>query len=253
METRELKPYIVLIVLLAASSIVYALTVNFDYSIAMAGVEVTLPHRIGEWEGKELRYCQNPEHQRGEYYAEDLEDPDTCPDCGQSLAGMTYMERILLPNDTTILKKRYQHPSDGEVLTSIVLSGVERSSIHRPEVCLRGQNQRITGRRVVPIPIEGRKDLDVMVLDIRRTVMGPAGRPFDIYSYYAYWFVGKGRETPHHAERMFWMAYDSIFHRLAHRWAYIAVAGLRAGPDDEGYLDEIRQFIADIYPQMALN
>ncbi len=251
METREFKPYIVLIVLLAAASLTYAFTVSYEIT-PVAGVEVRLPDRIGDWEGNELRYCQNPEHQR-EYYAEDLEDPHTCPECGEVLGPMTFMEAAILPDDTEILKKRYQHPLDEVVMASIVLSGAERSSIHRPEVCLQGQNQRITRSRVIPVPIEGRDDLDVMVLDIRRSFRGRDGQTHEALGYYAYWFVGSGRETPHHVQRMIWMATDSIFSRVAHRWAYISVSGARAGHDDDAYLDQIREFVAEFYPEMAMN
>ncbi len=251
METREFKPYLVLIILLAAASIAYALTVSYEIS-SVAGIEVRLPHRIGEWQGNELRYCQNPDH-RQEYTAENLEDPDTCPECGFEMSGMSYWERQILPDDTVILKKRYQHPSQEVVLASIVLSGAERSSIHRPEVCLQGQNQRITGSRVISIPLEGRDDLDVMVLTLRRTVPGPNNTTHEFLTYYAYWFVGKGRETPHHIQRMIWMGFDSIFNRVAHRWAYIAVSGARVDHEDETYLDQIRQFVSEFYPEMVMN
>ncbi len=251
METRELKPYFVLIVLLAAASLTYAFTVSYEVTPA-AGVEVRLPESIGNWQGSELRYCMNPDHQR-EYVMEDLDDRNTCPDCGFELGGMSYMEQQILPDDTIILKKRYQHPIEDMVMASIVLSGAERSSIHRPEVCLQGQDQKITRNRVISVPIEGRNDLGVMVLDIQRSFLREDGRTHDSLGYYAYWFVGKDRETPHHLQRMFWMATDSIFNNVAHRWAYISVAGSRDGPNDEAYLDQIREFVAEFYPKMALN
>jgi hypothetical protein len=251
METREFKPYIILIVLLVAASITYALTVSYEIQ-AVAGVEVKLPPKIDEWKGSELRFCLNPEH-RAEFKAEELEDQFVCPDCGHALSGMTLEEKNLLPDDTIILKKRYVHPEKKVVMAAVVLSGAERSSIHRPEVCLTGQNQKITRNRVITVPIEGRDDLEVMVLDLHRTHRTRDGQAFESQGYYAYWFVGKNRETPHHYQRMLYMALDSVFSKVAHRWAYISVSGLRPSHDDETYLDEIRSFVADFYPKMAMN
>ena len=68
--------------------------------------------------------------------------------------------------------------------------------------------------------------------------------------YYAYWFVGKDRETPFHLERMFWMAWDRIIHNVAHRWAYIAVAGDRSLSNDD-HVEQVRGFIHDIYPYLT--
>jgi len=73
-----------------------------------------------------------------------------------------------------------------------------------------------------------------------------------IPQYYAYWFVGKDRETPHHLERMFWMAYDRIVRNVAHRWAYLSVAGIRDVVGGRLYIEEIKDFVRDFYPQISL-
>ena len=51
---------------------------------------------------------------------------------------------------------------------------------------------------------------------------------------------------------MIWMGTDRVFHNVSHRWAYIAVAGMR---DTEGtaYQDEIRGFLKDLYPEILIN
>ena len=79
----------------------------------------------------------------------------------------------------------------------------------------------------------------------------PDGRQAEYLSYYAYWFVGKGRETPSHFMRMFWMASDRIFHNRSHRWAYISVSGERDGKD--AYRKEIETFVGGLYPEMTIN
>lgn len=248
METRQFKPYIIVIGLMILTSLALAYTVDVNMTNE-AGIQVYLPGRVDDWVGREILYCQNPEHQRT-YFAEDLEDRTTCPDCGHELFMMSVDERRVLPADTIILKKQYQHPEGAVVTASIVLSGMDRSSIHRPQLCLVGQGQEIVREWSHTVPMEGRDPLTVMVLDMLRRWRGPDGQNQEHAFHYTYWFVGKGRETHSHLMRMALMAYDRIVHNTAHRWAYISVSGAR---DSEGrYVEEIENFIQIIYPQMAL-
>ena len=140
-----------------------------------------------------------------------------------------------------------------KIFVSIVLSGENRSSIHRPQMCLTGQGQTIVRSNIFDIPMEEpRDDLGVMVLDLHRDWKGPDGSLRNFTSYYAYWFVGKDRETPSHLQRMIWMAMDKVVFNRTHRWAYIAVSGMREDGSEE-YRNEISSFVHDLYPQITLN
>lgn len=248
METSPFKPHLVVIGLLLLASLALAFTVDVHVTDE-AGIKIALPDRVGDWRGEEIRYCQDPACQR-EIGCSALADPTVCPVCGGALDPMSMAEKNLLPADTIVLKKRYGDPVGQIVFVSIVLSGKERASIHRPQVCLVGQGSEIVRSEVLPVPIQGRPALDVMVLDLLRRVRTPDDRTLEYTSYYAYWFVGKGRETPYHVQRMIWMATDRIFHNVSHRWAYIAVSGARL-PASEEYKDQIRAFVRDLYPQMV--
>ncbi len=249
METSQFKPYIIVIGLMVLTSLALAYTVDVQMT-GEAGVQVVLPERISEWSGKEIRYCQNPQH-RATYLAQDIEDRYVCPDCGDELFMMSIDERRILPDDTVILKKLYQHPAGQNVTASIVLSGADRSSIHRPQVCLVGQGQEILREWTHTVELEGRDPLTIVVLDMLRHGTLRDGREFEHHFYYAYWFVGKGRETHSHLMRMFWMAADRIFFNVSHRWAYISVSGSR-DPGSDAYVREIENFIQTMYPEMAL-
>jgi len=104
---------------------------------------------------------------------------------------------------------------------------------------------------VIEVDLPGRESLGVMVLNMDQKVRG-GDVPMIIPQYYAYWFVGKDRETPHHLERMFWMAYDRIVRNVAHRWAYLSVAGIRDVDGGRLYIEEIKDFVRDFYPQISL-
>ena len=226
-----------------------ALAFSVDVQVSdVAGVTPDLPDRVGEWTGNELRFCQNQSCQK-EFNAGALADRSVCPECGGKLAGMSLLESRLLPHDTVLVKKRYTNSVGRTVFASIVLSGRERASIHRPEVCLVGQGSEIVNQSILKVPMDGRAPLQVKVLDMIHRRGGPTAPETVHYSYYAYWFVGHGRETPEHWQRMLWMATDRVLHNIAHRWAYISVASSRVEGSDD-YLDQARDFIHDLYPQM---
>jgi hypothetical protein len=216
-----------------------------------AGIRMVLPDKVGDWTGQELRFCQNPSCMR-EWGVGDLKDRNICPSCSSEVGSMNLYEKQLLPPDTEILKKIYKNPDGQRIFVAIVMSGKERASIHRPQVCLVGQGNKILTSKVLPVDIAGRKTLDIMVLDLSRQMTSAAGGTAEASTYYAYWFVGKGRETPYHIQRMVWMATDRIFHNVSHRWAYISVMGMRQQNSDE-YRQQLQAFVRDLYPEMAIN
>ncbi len=251
MEKHPLKPYIVVVSLMAMTSL--ALAVSVDVSITNeAGVRMDIPFQVGNWEGKELLFCQDVACQEANQRIAG-EAVGLCSKCETGELGpMSLLEKQLLPPDTGMVRKQFVERDTGQMVNaSIVLSGKERGSIHRPEMCQTGQGRKLTRKVVVEVPIEGRKPLKVMVLELERTVNGRGGAKQQIGSYYAYWFVGKNRETAHHHMRMLLMASDRVLHNIAHRWAYISVAGTRQiGSDD--YQEQVREFVADFYPHVAI-
>lgn len=250
MVARSSAHYLILLVLLALTSMALAFSVETSASDE-AGIHPSLPDQVGLWVGDEIRFCLNPEHQKI-YAASQLENLDVCPDCGGQLGSMTLIEKSMLPSDTIIIKKRYKHPDGRHIIATIVMSGRERASIHRPERCLVGQGSEIEDSSIVSVPVEGRNPFDVRILDMLRHVR-VQGVPRSYGSYYAYWFVGKDRETASHNARLFWMAADRVLHNKSHRWAYIAFSGDRdIETDSEAYRDEIREFAALAYPQMII-
>ena len=136
-------------------------------------------------------------------------------------------ERDTLPSDTQIARMVYQAGSakDGvDVVTaSIVLSGAERRSIHRPEVCLTGQGWSLLGAQTIPVRIGGNQQLMVRDLFIEKPVTAKDGTRQIVRAHYVYWFVGSEATTPSHWTRMWLSARDSILRNVNHRWAYPAM------------------------------
>ncbi len=250
MVARTSSHCLVIIGLVALTSVLLASTVE------TAGSDETsiipeLPDLVGSWVGDNILFCWNPKHQ-GVYDQSTLEDPRYCPepDCGGELGPMTLIEKSMLPSDTIVVKKRYTHSDGRQLIGTIVMSGKERASIHRPETCLTGHGSEIESSEIIDVDFAGRSSMDVKILNMLRNVR-VGGVPRSYGSYYAYWFVGKDRETASHHARMIWMAADRVLHNRSHRWAYISISGNRPLEEKTGaYRGEIKDFISQAYPQM---
>lgn len=249
MEKNAFTPYIVVIGLLVCTSLALAFTVDVNVTNE-AGIRMNLPDQIGVWHGEDLFFCQNSQCRKS-WTKDELQGAKVCPECGGELDTMALAEKRMLPGDTEIIKKRYHHPSGRSVFVSIVLSGKERVSIHRPEVCLVGQGREIVNSEVIDVPMDDRGSMGVKVLDLLIKERVGADRVVESGTYYAYWFVGKDRETPNHVARMFWMAADRIVRNVSHRWAYISVGGHRS-LNDEDHKQEVKDFVRQLYPEITL-
>ena len=215
-----------------------------------AGILLQLPEHVGEWRGSDILFCSSREC-NAQFFAAELADPAVCPECGSPLGNMNWAERAMLPADTGLVRKYYARAGNRDgIHATIVLSGDDRSSIHRPQVCMTAAGNEIDPERVISIPLPGRAaPLEVMVLDMSRTGVRADGTPAASTSYYAYWFVGKNRETASHIQRMVWMGYDRVFHGVSHRWAYIAMAGAR-DPASDAHLQTIADFASQLHPAL---
>lgn len=252
MVVRTFSHYLIIIGLIAFASIVMAITVETAGSDE-SGIYPELPDKAGEWVGDQIRFCLNPKHQEV-YNSSQLVDVNTCPEpgCGGQLGSMTLIEKSMLPSDTIVIKKRYTHPDGRQIIATIVMSGRERASIHRPEVCLVGNGSEIESSELMEVDFDQRAPMDIKVLNMLRN-MRIGGVPRSFGSYFAYWFVGKDRETASHYGRLFWMAADRVVHNKSHRWSYIAVSGNRPlGDKDAKYKTEIEDFVSHLYPQMMI-
>ena len=168
-------------------------------------------------------------------------------------------ELALLPADTEFEKKIYQDLSGNSLTAQVVLSGGEKRSIHRPEVCLPGQGWSIQSGEVVPITLANGRTLDVMKLTLNREIETAPGERKNLKSYFLYWFVGKDTTTPYHWVRLAKTNWDMVTKKLQHRWAYVIVsAPVLEGfkPDaksDQQTLDMLKDFIRQSVPKFQLS
>lgn len=222
-----------------------------------AGIRLELPTTLGPWQGHELLFCSSRTCGHS-FFVENLPldqdgtPSDVCPDCGAPLSTMNGAEQAMLPKDTGLTRSVYvPNPPPGPTFyATIVLSGDDRSSIHRPQVCMVAQGHEILEEYTISVDMgPDRPPLDVHVLEFARPVEGAPDRVET--TYYAYWFVGKGRTTASHVQRMIWMATDRILHGVNHRWAYVSLFGAR-NPATRDHVQTIADIVSRLHPAILL-
>ncbi|MDB4473823.1 EpsI family protein [Opitutaceae bacterium] len=135
-------------------------------------------------------------------------------------AEVTAVERELLPPDTGYARKLYVSLDDQreQVFVSIVLSGADRTSIHRPELCLVGQGWSIDAQARTEINGE----IPAVLLGLTREVMAPDQGTIRVPALFAYWFVGREKVVATTWQRLWHTAMNRL--RLKpDRWAYVVV------------------------------
>jgi hypothetical protein len=206
-------------------------------------IVTSLPAVAGAWSGEAMVYCSNPKCGKI-HHASELENATKCPVCGHDLDTMDPVERQLLPPDTILTRSEYRTADGRQIFATIVMSGRDRASIHRPEHCHNVFENEIIASEIIEVPLAGRPPLRVKVLTEKHTASTVS------YSYYAYWFVSKDRETPSHVQRLFWMAKDRMIGNVTRRWAYVSISG-PMNPGSSAHLGEIRAFLRDLVPQLV--
>ena len=168
----------------------------------------------------------------GVYLTADGRDPAPLPTflgtdwIGQQVP-VSAVEHATLPPDTGYARENYVAVQDRreQVFVSIVLSGRDRTSIHRPELCLVGQGWTIEGRfrHVFAYPGAAGAGVPATVLRVQHEAVTVRGARVRVPSLVAYWFVGRDRVVATHWERMLWGAFDQLRRLQSHRWAYVLV------------------------------
>ncbi|MFC1453315.1 exosortase-associated EpsI family protein, partial [Verrucomicrobiota bacterium] len=216
MVTPPQRRFVTVVALMGAAAVLVFLSGRLPVAVPDE-VRFALPSSVGAYEGEALLFCRSEKCLR-EFLASELEFTNVCAACGGALGSTSLAEKRILPADTVIRRKCYVGPTGRRILVTVVLSGVEQKSIHRPQQCLPAQGHVIEGRRIVRVPMPGREPLDVMMLDLRRRHGRPGGEGRLSLSNFAYWFVSGERETPYHLQRLFRMSWDRIVRNKARRW-----------------------------------
>lgn len=180
--------------------------------------------------------------------------PENLPGYESKPEPVTEMELSWLPKDTTFGKRMYKGEDEFVSWLSVVVMGTDRGSIHKPQICLVGQGWKIeqTEEAAIPMKRPHPYELPVMKLTTSMHGKGADGEPVHLAGVYVYWFVADGQLTPHHGERMWWMARDIIVDRVLQRWAYIAFFSICWPGEEEATFERMKDLISLAVPEFQL-
>ena len=171
--------------------------------------------------------------------------------------GVSLVEREILPADTGYSRKTYVAVADPrrQVFLSIVLSGRDRTSIHRPELCLVGQGWTIAEPelRKLAITVGGGDsaggEIPFTLLRLKREIPTPRGRE-SVPQLASYFFVGADGVAGGHAEMIRRDAWNRVRHGRADRWAYV-LCQTDARDGEVAALARIEQILRNVWPVLV--
>ncbi len=159
-----------------------------------------------------------------------------------------------LPKDTVFGHRIYAQSNGLQLDCQVVLMGADRSSIHKPQYCLKGSG--FTWNEAEPATVRISRphpyDLPVMKMKLRRQARDEKGTVHTGAGVFVYWFVADGEVTATHSERMWWMARDMLKTGVLQRWAYVIVWAPCAPGAEDATFEGLKTFIGAAVPEFHL-
>ena len=164
---------------------------------------------------------------------------------------------LRLPPDTSYRVRLYQAPDGFWGQVSVVLMGSDRSSIHKPEICMTGQGWAIdnTASRVEQIHLDRPLpyDLPVNKLVTSKQVLDADGKAQTVRGLYVYWFVDGTHYTASSLDWMlWWVPRDLLLHGVLERWSYISFFSVCAPGQEDACFERMKKMIAVATPEFQL-
>ncbi|MBV9463700.1 MAG: exosortase-associated EpsI family protein, partial [Verrucomicrobiae bacterium] len=184
-----------------------------------------------------------------------MELPDRILNYSGVEGSVSPLEIETLGKDTEFERKVY-YSLDGKTTfwLSIVLSGKDRTSIHPPEACLRGQGWDLESHtEVLFIPMSRPHPYRLPVRKLAATESDDLARGRSKRQLlYLYWFVGKDLVTPTKNTMTFRESWDRVFYGKSHRWAYVTLAAVMQPGQDQQTLQKMEAFLQAAVPEFQL-
>lgn len=216
-------------------------------------IPLEMPATLGGYTAERILFCTNDQCSRAYRESQlaaatNAPASSACPACGSSLSPISIGEAKLLPDNTPIFRREYVQEGRPAVQATVVFSGIERRSIHRPQVCLVSQGNRITNEYPYDVDLGGGRTLRLRVLEIQQIYGGEDGEKTVVPSTYAYWLFNPERETDSHLRRFIHMAVDNALRGYRPRWGYVSISFARTSPDPDEWKRQLDEFVPLIHP-----
>jgi len=206
-----------------------------------------LPRQVSGYTSDRPWFCHddqcNTSGEENALMTKSLQDGDgfKCPSCGKPMHRVSAGEQKLPPG-TKILKRIYRSPDGTSYSVSVVISGQNRGSIHRPELCLPAQGFVMLGTETRPLRVIGGKPREVRILIAQRS---SSSQQFSL----AYWFISRQRENASHTQRILIDMWDRSIRNRINRWAMVAV-NASSPLDNDDAIHALEAFLGEFYPKL---
>lgn len=164
---------------------------------------------------------------------------------------------LFMPQDTSIAQRMYTADDGYPIQMNAVLMGTDRTSIHKPEFCLKGGGWLIDDSKTVTMAIPMQQprayDLPVRRFIVKREETNGAGDQQRIREgIYMFWFVADNQLSASHWERNWSMARQVMTTGVLQRWAYIACFAQCWPGQEDATSERLEKFIQAAAPQFQL-
>lgn len=218
-------------------------------------IPLEMPTEIGGYRAERMLFCVNDQCSRA-FRASTLQvetngiiqTATQCPVCNADLSPVSIGEMKLLPDNTPIFRREYVREGSPSVQATVVFSGIERRSIHRPQICLVSQGNRITHEYDYTVKNGPVSTLEIKILELQQTFEKEDGTKERIASIYAYWLFNPERETNSHWERFLYMAIDNSLRNYRPRWGYVSISIIRDPKKPNVWKQQLDEFVPLFYP-----
>lgn len=145
--------------------------------------------------------------------------PDNLVDMRGTTLPITAIEAAMLPRDTTFGRRLYTNDDDFQTEVTVVLMGLDRASIHRPQWCLEGVGWRIMSTEEVEMPMTRPYPY---LLPVNRMFLSRDRDGKEEAGVYVYWYASKNSVTAKQLGRLWSTTWKALTTGARERWAYIS-------------------------------
>jgi hypothetical protein len=159
-----------------------------------------------------------------------------------------------LPKDTSFGQRIYRSPDGLGIQLSVVLMGADRTSLHKPQICLPGQGFSIDRTEVVRIPVPRPQPYELGVIKLSMTRQPDAAGMGGGAAVGLYWFVADGVVSADaSALQRMWLSSRHLFRTgELQRWAYVICYAPCLADGEEKTYERMREFLAAAVPEFQL-
>lgn len=177
-------------------------------------------------------------------------------DYSSELIPTTKMVADVLPSDTSFGARAYKSTDGFQIAGSVVLMGTDRTSLHKPEYCLRGIGWQITSIERITIPVQKPfpYSMPAARIFVTRQQHLPGGQTQTINGVYVYWYVADKvfSGDPQGWDRMWMMAEKLVRTGELQRWAYVSFLGECLPGQEDATLKRMLEFISAAIPDFQV-